>query len=181
VEKTNSFRVTAVDQESDRVEINGGGLIVDLMGNQVHTPNTGTSDVPRQIYPAELYVGYKWAAAWKQVHPRAGHQVIEIAFKVAGFEAIDVPAGRIQAFRIDGHGWVMNQPVELHETRWVVPGFNFLVKAEITRRRQGRLFLTERWELVSAIQHIYGAACTTGLSDGKTRSLVVRANCGAVS
>jgi hypothetical protein len=49
--------VTSVDDDADRVEINGGGSIWDTMGNIIKAPSYGPSDVPRQFHPAELQVG----------------------------------------------------------------------------------------------------------------------------
>ncbi|MFZ5483948.1 MAG: caspase family protein [Pseudomonadota bacterium] len=178
VESTSRRRVTRVDEDNDRVELNDGGWILDLMGNLVRHPRFGEMDVPQQINPVELQIGYKWTAAWKQRHPKFGQQVVELALKISQFEPVSVPAGRFQAFRIEGRGWVMNQGVEIRDTYWVVPGFNFPVKSEHTRRRQGRLVRTERIELVSATQMTLGEVCTTTTGLGKTRNLMIHDQCG---
>ena len=179
VESTSRRKVTRVDEDNDRVELNGGGWILDLMGNVIRHPRFGTMDVPQQSNPAELQIGYKWTAAWKQMHPEFGPQVVELALHISHFEPIEVPAGRFRAFRIESRGWVMNQGVEIQDKHWVVPGFNFPVKSEHIRRRQGRLVRTERVELISATQHALGTDCATTSGQGNSRTLVIHSRCGA--
>ena len=59
-----TLRVTGSISEADRVEINGGRDIWDLMGNPIKAGNS-EFDVPQQFSPAELQVGRKWTAAFK--------------------------------------------------------------------------------------------------------------------
>jgi hypothetical protein len=177
VGKTSHARVTLVDEDNDRIEMNNGEWVLDLMGNPIRAPGAGTADMPRQFNPAELQVGYKWTAAWKQEHPKFGQQVVEIELKITAFEEIEVPAGRFHAFRIEDYGWVMNQGIQSEGKRWIIPGFNFTVKTETIRRRQGRLMVTERIELVSATQFAFGAGCTSSSGSGKSRTLMIRNSC----
>jgi hypothetical protein len=181
-ERTTILVVTLVDEETGRFEANGGKWVFDLMSNVLETPFTGKSNVPQQIHPAELQVGVKWTAAWTQDNPRFGEQFISMDFRVTAFETVEVPAGKFQAFRIEGYGWIRNQSIELETRRWVVPGLNFSVKQEHINRRQGRMTRTERLELVSTVQHRFGADCTATTTDsgpGKTRSLIIKNSCSA--
>lgn len=148
-------RVTRVDKGADRVELNNGDLVFDLMGN-VLKQSERVFDPPLQIFPAELKVGNKWKAAFKLTRPD-GVFTSYYDFQVKRPETIKVPAGEIECFLIDGVGQsVGGRGQAILETRiWVVPGINFSVKIEkIVRNSHGRYIRTEVSELVSLKQRI---------------------------
>ena len=173
-----TVRVTKVDEDNDRVELNDGAHIWDIMGNRIKDPDGGSSETARQFVPAELYLGRKWTAAWKQDHPRAGKRRVEMNFRIGAFESIDVPAGKFHAFRVDGHGWANDNfgSASIERQEWFVPGLNFSVRGEVTMRRGSRLVGTDRLELVSLSQAHIAANCL--VDKANTRSLVIRNSCG---
>ncbi len=174
-----TMRVTRVDEENDRVELNDGAFIWDVMGNRIKDPEGGSSDTTRQFVPAELYVGRKWTAAWKQDHPRAGKRRTKLNFRIGAFESIEVPAGKFQAFRIDGEGWANDNfgSMSIERREWLVPGLNFALRGEMIVRRGNRLVGTDRLELVSLSQAHIASSCL--VDKANTRSLVIRNSCGA--
>jgi uncharacterized caspase-like protein len=178
VGKTQSLRVTKVDEDNDRVELNDGAYIWDIMGNRITDPESGSSDTARQFVPAELYVGRKWTAAWKQDHPRAGKRRVEINLRIGAFETIDVPAGKFQAFRVDSDGWANDNfgSASFEGRIWIVPGLNFPIRGESLVRRGNRLIQTDRLELVRLSQAHIASNCLMDRSN--TRSLVIRSSCG---
>ena len=151
------LKVTALDFDLDRVELNDGKFIIDSMGNYLRTPGGGESDVPQQFNPAELQIGKAWSAGWKQMNRRWGKEVVTLDLRISAFEKVRVPAGEFMAFRIDVRGWQQrNHGVLKREQRiWLVPGVNFPIKGEllvsIPEQRQ-RLVRTDRMELVSLRQ-----------------------------
>lgn len=157
IEETTRLKVTGVDLDLDRIELNDGKFIIDSMGNYLRTAGGGESDVPQQFNPAELQIGKAWSAGWKQSSPRQGVEVVSLDLRIAAFEKVRVPAGDFMAFRIEIRGWHRRDRgyVRREQRIWVVPGINFAVKEErLMRNRQNRLGRTDRLELVSLRQQI---------------------------
>ena len=149
-------RVTRVDLDADRVEINRGGGIIDLMGNPLKLKDR-QFDVPRQQNPAELQVGKKWKAVFIQSMNGSGANRISIDFHIARKELVTVPAGTFDAFRIEGRGWSSTRGTQIESRQWLVPRLNFPIKREVvSRTRDGRFIETERHELVSLKQYAIG-------------------------
>lgn len=177
--RTFSQKVTRVDDESQRVEYNGGTLVTDLLGNVIKN-RFAEYDVPVQVNPAELQVGKKWWARF-HVSRKSGHEAdIVMRLKVVARERVVVPAGEFDAFRIEGWGRPQlpgmgrgdgpepkgprervpmggRQLPGTHLVIWEVPGLNFAVKQERTTRIAQRPPQTERLELVSLRQARYPA------------------------
>jgi hypothetical protein len=147
-------RVTRVDAEADRVEINGGDDVWDLMGNAIKA-GTSVFDVPRQFSPAEFQVGKKWTAAFRGTENGLSRSVY-YELHIVGSETVNVPAGSLQTFMVEGRG--LNSLGFQRQVRlWLVPGLNFPVREEqVGRSRQSALVRTERHELVSLRQQEVG-------------------------
>ena len=177
--KTFSARITRVDEESDRVEMNDGQIVTDLMGNLLRASSGYEFDSPQQLFPGELQIGKKWKAAFKTRAPNGATSNTELDVKVAAFEQITVPAGTFSAFRIEASGWALSFGTQLETKLWVVPGFNFTIRREHMARNRGRYLTTDRTELVSATQQRFGQDCAMMQTGQKTRSLVVRQTCSA--
>ena len=146
-------RVTRVDPYADRIEINRGKGIIDLMGNPLKVGDR-EFDVPRQQNPAELQVGKKWTATFIQSMKGSGANSISIDFHIARREMVTVPAGTFDAFRVEGRGWSATRGTQIEFRQWLVPRLNFPVKREVvSRARDGRFIETETHELVSLKQY----------------------------
>ncbi len=145
------LRITKVDLEGDRVEINGGHSISDLMGNMLKIGPV-LFDIPAQVFPAELQLGKKWMARFRR-KDNYGYSESDIDFQVLRRENVVVPAGEFDTFRIDGRGVGRHaRGVSRLEVRiWVVPGLNFSIKREqlVDGGRAGGEIL----ELVQTEQH----------------------------
>jgi hypothetical protein len=162
-----TVRVTKVDEERDRVEWISvgfvGAFVSDLMGNATESDGIAF-DPPRQFIPAELYVGNRWRAAYRetQVEARQGvplgdNRIVTYDFAIVARERIVVASGEFDAFRIEGYGRVRD--LTLEEKIWVLPFFNFQLRWD--RRRYGPPGTTFHWshrrENVSAIQYAIGS------------------------
>ncbi len=146
-------RVTRVDPENDRVEVNRGKAIFDLMGNPIKLAER-EFDVPRQQIPAELQVGKKWTAVFIVSQQGADANRISLDFQVAVKEKVTVPAGTFDAFRIDGSGWSLTRGTQIEFRQWLLPRLNFPLKWEmVSRQRDGRFVDTARHELIGMRQH----------------------------
>ncbi|MEO5670746.1 MAG: caspase family protein [Ramlibacter sp.] len=143
------LRVTAVDIDADRVEYNGGEYVSDFMGNMTATLR-GAFTMPRQFYPAELYVGKKWQTAFKQVRPNGITYTYRYDVRVVGKETITVPAGTFEAFKIEARGFNVQLGAALSRNIWVTPGVPADIAHEtIVRLRNGAIEQFDRQELVS--------------------------------
>ena len=125
-----SGRVTRVDPEADRVEINQGQVIVDLMGNVLKF-GPATWDPPQQIAPAELQIGRRWSSRTRR-RDNVGTSDNDSEYQILRREKVTVPAGEFDAFLIEGRGYVRHaRGLSRFEDRlWLVPGVNFLIKRE---------------------------------------------------
>ena len=151
------LRVTAVDREAGRVEINNGGSVTDLLGNPLKNPQ-GEYEVPVQFTPAELQVGKRWNGMFRSKR-RRGEFDEEFTARIATREIVDVPAGRFDAFRIEVEIVGVKTSVfgrqgarRAHTILWEVPGLNFAVKRERNLTFPNGGVATEQTELVSLRQ-----------------------------
>jgi len=120
--------VTAVDEDADRVELNGGTSVWDTSGNFIVTPSYQRSNVPRQFHPAELQIGRKWSAGWRGA---AAFSVV-LELRVTDFERVRVTAGEFPAFIVDFEGWDIGGNRNAHHKGriWIVPGLNISIRHE---------------------------------------------------
>lgn len=155
------FKVTRVDEDNDRVELNQGKLVFDLMGNTVDSP-LASSSVPQQLFPAELQVGKRWTALYSVTFkkgPLAGKtNRVELDVRIQARETIRVPAGEYQAFRIEALGWSEGErgSTQVEFRLWAVPGINFPIRSERIKRRGSRLVETKLTELAAIRQAVSG-------------------------
>ena len=157
--------VTGVDLESDRVEVNGGMLVWDTMGNLRRNIEGVTWDTPPQFIPIELQVGSKWSAATR-ITRRGQSGLLRFSFRITTRERIVVPAGSFDAFKVEGKGTspMLLDAIEIRgwtggtvlhtETLWLVPYLNFAIRhdREAHSHPFTDRFRAERVELVSARQ-----------------------------
>lgn len=159
-----TVRVTRVDEANDRVELNDGETVWDLMGNGVKVAGA-VFDPPRQFVPAELYVGRRWRAAYRgtqvvedKLFKAGSERSVTVDFSIVARERVATRAGEFDAFRAQGHGTSGIHTLE--EQIWYVPYLNFPVRWD----RWSHYFVgghpTYRWsnrrELVSARQFAVG-------------------------
>lgn len=140
-------RVTRVDEDADRVEVNDGANVTDTMGNSLKSGQI-EFDAPLQFLPAELQLGKKWTASFKRMD-RGQVTYAYYELHIVSREKVKVPAGEFDAFRIEGRGWNRSIGSQLEVNLWVVPGLNFHVKWEWVVNNRGRFVVTQRHELVA--------------------------------
>lgn len=146
-------RVTKVDEQGERIELNGGEFVLDAMGNVVKLRDA-VFDVPTQYYPAVLQLGRKWHARYVRREPgRTYHG--SYRFHIAAREWVEVPAGAFHAFRIEGVG-VNDAGNRFVERLWIVPALIFAVKTEAFTYRGGQTLRADRRELLGYRQARFG-------------------------
>jgi hypothetical protein len=137
------LRVTAI--EGDRVEINGGGMVWDVLGNLI-TDSEGQRLPAKVTVPAEIALGKKWRTEYF-----IGKRFYYYDFRVVAREEVEVPAGRFTALRIDGVGWTpvddLGQRRQQTEEIWVDPATFVRVKWNWTRRSRNLIDGSARWSL----------------------------------
>lgn len=149
--KRYTWKITKVDEDADRVEVNDGVIVMNTMGN-ISKLGQLAYDAPVQYVPAELQLGKKWSATFKRND--AGQ--ISYAFydlHITSRERVRVPAGEFDAFKIEGRGWNTTHGSRLEVNFWLVPGLNFYVKFEwVVRNNRGGFNITQRHELTGIKQ-----------------------------
>jgi len=167
VQRDFTYRVTNVDLENDRVEINKGTQIWDSMGNVLSIPgsaaargNDNMAEPPRQYSPSELQVGKKWSAAYA-VDIASDPRSVNIDFHIASREKVRVPAGEFYAFKVVAIGWrdwrnKSDWRTEIQMSIWLLPSLNFPVKkTHVERNHFGRYWVSNVDELVSLRQMVF--------------------------
>ncbi len=153
-----------MDEDNDRVEMNHGKLVFDLMGNTLDNRDN-TADVPQQLFPAELQIGKRWTSL-NNVVVKSGRSTgetrrVEMEVTIQAREKIRVPAGEFNTFRIVASGWSTGErkATRIEVKLWVVPGINMFVRRERIKRRGDRLIESQLTELVAIRQ------ATSGLTE----------------
>lgn len=151
------YRVTRVDEDADRVEINRGNIIFDCMGNPIRLGDR-IYDPRAQNMPAELRVGYRWTSRFRlTIAGRATESYYDL--RVATREMVRVPAGEFDAFKLEGTGFNLTTGARLTLNIWVVPGFNFPLRSERIVQPRGSVTRDgELRELVSCRQMRWSVA-----------------------
>ena len=146
----NAFTQKVTKVTDSEIAFNNGRQVIDIMGNDLISPNERFLS-PAQFYPAEYVLGNKWITryAWKK-----GDGVdssVEMEFKIIGREKMETPAGRFNAFVIDGMGYVLGGS-KFEMRYWIDPEtcnrpiwFDRVSK----NRKQGKVRMSTRDELVS--------------------------------
>ncbi|WP_374500094.1 caspase domain-containing protein [Zoogloea sp.] len=163
VERNYKNIVTRIDEVNDRVELNNGKLVLDLMGNQIENQNLA-AEFPQQFYPAELQVGNRWRLL-NNIELKTGKfagqkRRIDMAVRIDARERIMAPAGEFNAFRISADGWSIGEAhsIKLEIKLWVVPGVNMFIRRERIKRRDNRIIEAKLTELVALRQSVSGLA-----------------------
>jgi uncharacterized caspase-like protein len=144
-----TYNVTKLDLQADRVEYNGGSFETDVMGNVTRNA-VGSMGTPRQFYPAELAVGKRWRTMFIQNQQGGFRYTFRYDVKVVAKERITVPAGSFETYRLEAVGYNVQLGARITRTIWVAPGINADIAEDYeVRLRSGQLDTTRRTELVS--------------------------------
>jgi hypothetical protein len=116
-ERRRRLVVTSVSEVE--VVFNEGRLITDHMGNPRVRKTTRTI-TDNQTFPAEYAVGRKWVSRFTFTNRKGAQDSAEVDFVIVERGPIEVPAGRFDAFHVEGSGWaVMGGRREF--TYWITP------------------------------------------------------------
>lgn len=152
--RTLAWRITRVDADADRVEINDGVIVIDAMGNMV--ARDGELFEPRvQDVPAQVQIGWRWSSRFAR---QRGATRVDgyYDFMIAARERLDLPFGAAEAFRIEGEGFDSTGARRVLAI-WIVPGVNYALRSDVTVHdgRSLRIRHAERREMVSCLQRIW--------------------------
>ena len=149
--RTLAWRITKVDADADRAEINDGLIVIDTMGNMV--ARDGEVFEPRvQDVPAQVQIGWRWSSRF--VRQRGATRADGYYdFMIAARERLDLPFGAAEAFRIEGEGFDSTGTRRVLAI-WIVPGINYALRSDVTVHdgRSLRIRHAERREMVSCRQ-----------------------------
>lgn len=144
------YTLTVSEITDNEVVYNNGASTSDLLGNPRKLPD-GRIVGPNQYYASEYSLGKTWRTRYDITLPDGKKDVIEQDFKVVAKEAVTVPAGTFDTFRVESIGWRLVGQIRREHTYWIAPGKipRFIAYNEMNRNTQYRLVTTNRTELVS--------------------------------
>ncbi len=145
--RTYAVRVTEVTDTE--VIFNDGLFSTDLLSNPRKQSN-GDVQTQSQYYIPEYSVGKKWTTRYKLVKPDGRAHYGAYEFKVIGRETVSVPAGKFNAFHVEGNGWGEESRAQLKLAYWVTPEIGRFIARNYQRTdRSGKTTNSDRTELVS--------------------------------
>ena len=143
------WRVTHADNE--RVEINNGAVVLDQMGGTLRN-RTGIKEPALVQSPADLAVGKRWSAAFTNTFAAGRRKTTNYyTFRVTAFEEVQVPAGRIMAFKVERTGTARDDIdfISLSGTSWIDPTTMISVRNDSLDRNRAGIARYESQQLVS--------------------------------
>ncbi len=139
------LRVTSI--EGDLVNFNNGNAIQTVLGSIIKN-RQGTYDPPFGGLPVELQVGKKWTSRSNQTSQDGAVFNLQLEGKITGRETVIVPAGTFQTYVVQTTTYVSNGSTSVFKW-WVDPRYGMAVKYEVIGRNGGRIFRSERHEMVA--------------------------------
>jgi hypothetical protein len=147
---TVNHKVSKVDASADRVEVDDGTIVLDMMGNPIKLPDV-EYDAPVQFTPADFQLGKKWTAIFRQIQNGKSTRS-RYDCKIVARENVTVPAGTFDCFKLEGRSALAGQSAQLELNWWLVPGLNAAVRSERILRKDGRVQESKLQELVALNQ-----------------------------
>jgi uncharacterized caspase-like protein len=128
----------------------GGQLVRDYLGNNIRTPD-GFEFTNQQFFVAEYSIGKKWSTRYRNVGDSGRENAFEFDFRVVALESITIPAGKFDAYKVEGFGYHLASGSRRRITYWIAPDKvrGVLVQEYEFRNRANNLGRTDREELVS--------------------------------
>ncbi|MBI1965355.1 MAG: caspase family protein [Betaproteobacteria bacterium] len=162
--EANRFKERVTKVTDIEVIYNRGRRITDLLGNDVVGRN-GAEFSPSQVFVPEYSIGKKWTTRFHVVRSeergkgmkkagRPREDDIEISFRVVAKEPITVPAGTFDAWRVEGHGFLVRGGTTLRYIYWIAPErVRRVLAMEVTGAGKGSKYKrADRFELVAYVQ-----------------------------
>jgi hypothetical protein len=171
------FTTTITDVSDTRVVFDRG-LVTDLLGNTLRTTD-GRRFTDNQNVPVAFEVGRQWTTRYRVDNPKGSSVFVELGYRVESREEVTVPAGRFNAYLVEGRGtytrpaggtvevlfrtwWDPQQvrrPIAREELRRLLPAGKTADStrqgrrhARVEREAKGRIIASERQELVAYSQ-----------------------------
>lgn len=121
------YNVTGIDGE--HVQVNGGDILWDHMGNLVRNGRHDGVRIPaRQAIPAELQLNKKWRSAYMMTYPNGRKNHVYYDYRIVGMETVTVGAGTFTVYKVEGLGF--DRHVGLRHNSWIDARTFLLVKEE---------------------------------------------------
>lgn len=152
--ETNRSDIRITQTTDNQVIFNDGLMITDLFGNYRKIAD-GKRFSDGQFFVPEYVIGKKWSTRYKIFYPDSTTGEFELNLKVVAHEQITVPAGRFNAFRVEGNGWGRGPfgTISVKQTYWIAPDLRRPVAREdYLRLGNGRVTAYERYELTAYSQ-----------------------------
>lgn len=128
---------------------NDGKMSTDFLGNYIRD-DRGRLLTASQYFVTEYSIGKKWTTRFVLTRQNGTKDDVELDFKVIGKEAIAVPAGTFEAWKIEGQGYVRGAGAYWNYVYWIAPDKvrRFVAMEYVNRGRGRKLQANDRYELV---------------------------------
>lgn len=133
--------------EGDLVQLNNGTVVLTVLG-AILKNERGTFDPPIGGLPAEFQVGKKWTARATQKASDGKTWELTQESKITGREVLTVGAGTFQTYVVETVIYLLGGPT-FNIKSWHDPRFGYAIKREEIGRAGGRIFRSERRELIA--------------------------------
>jgi hypothetical protein len=147
--QNNAFIEKVTKVSDNEITFNNGWRVIDSMGNDLVSPNERFL-TPAQFFPIQYSLGHKWITRYEWKKGDGINSRVEMEFKVIDREKIETPAGKFNAFVVEGMGYVVGGS-KFEIKYWLDPEicnrpiwFDRISK----NRKQGRITSANRDELV---------------------------------
>jgi uncharacterized caspase-like protein len=151
----NKIHTQTITQITDTQVIYDSGLVTDLLGNPLRSPD-GRTYGPAQFVALEYTVGRRWTTRCKITNSSGDAGQLEFDLRIVSREAVTVPAGTFNAFVVDGLGYSVGPWGTTMSRRkfWMAPDVcRRAVKTEnfrqVSRGAFSKVLDAEREELMS--------------------------------
>lgn len=148
------FKETVATVTPTSIDVLTGKGGVRHFSPEMNPLDNSKTEIPLLSFPLEI--GKKWEKKWDWASPD-GNRIgsTSMTYKVVALEDIQVPAGRLQAYRIEANGWVkdkstitsMGGDIKAAETYWYAPERKRIVKYEGKHLKWVSPRFVETWAL----------------------------------
>ena len=147
------YRLSAIHDTDIEISDDSGqvGIVLDAADFALKRTGERSFDPPLQRLRYPLVPGSRWEVAYAYFNPQCGPTQSKLAFKVAEWDDVNTPTGKLRALRVDSQGTWRNGCGADRQTHkhWYIPEFGVPVRQESTVYVQGRIFSHEVHELMS--------------------------------
>ncbi|HEV8695991.1 MAG TPA: caspase family protein [Lysobacter sp.] len=133
--------LTVTHADDDKVEMNGGSVVLDQMGGTLRN-RFGTKSPAFVAAPAELSLGKRWRSAFTNTREDGEVSSNYWDSHVVALETIQVPAGTFRVYKVERSGWARHpggRTIAMSGTLWIDPQTMMTVRNDLLFRSKSKV------------------------------------------